>query len=70
MSFMHHKHLYKQHLNVKNYKKKFLNSIKLLLLFNTEISSTEYRNVAYVQYRDVLIPFGVCRKLSHLNAFL
>ena len=37
--------------------KKFLNSIKLFLLFSTEISSTEYRDVSYVQYRDVLIPY-------------
>ena len=30
-------------------------SIKLFLLFSTEISSTEYRDVSYVQYQDVLI---------------
>ena len=48
--------MYKQRLHVKNVLKKFLNSIKLFLLFSTEISSTEYRDVAYVQYRDVLIP--------------
>jgi hypothetical protein len=29
---------------------------KLFLLFSTEISSTEYRDVAYVQYRDVQVP--------------
>ena len=49
--------MYKQRLHVKKNLKKFLNSIKLFLLFSTEISSTEYRDVAYVQYRDVLIPF-------------
>jgi hypothetical protein len=48
--------MYKQRLHVKNVLKKFLNSIKLFLLFSTDISSTEYRDVAYVQYRDVLIP--------------
>jgi hypothetical protein len=41
--------MYKQRLHVKKNLKKFLNSIKLFLLFSTEISSTEYR--------DVLIPF-------------
>ena len=51
-----HKNLYKQRLHVKKIFKKFLNSIKLFLLFSTEIFSTEYRDVAYVQYRDVLIP--------------
>ena len=41
----------------KNYKKKFFNSIKLLLLLiSTGMSSTEYQNIAYVQYWDVLIP--------------
>ena len=40
----------------KKFFKKFLNSIKLFLLFSTEISSTEYRDVAYVQYRDVQVP--------------
>jgi hypothetical protein len=35
--------MYKQRLHVKKLKKKFLNSIKLFLLFSTEISSTEYR---------------------------
>jgi hypothetical protein len=48
--------MYKQRLHVKKFLKKFLNSIKLFLLFSTEIFSTEYRDVAYVQYRDVLIP--------------
>jgi hypothetical protein len=33
-----------------------LTFIKLFLLFSTEIFSTENRDVAYVQYRDVLIP--------------
>ena len=42
----------------KKFFKKFLNSIKLFLLFSTEISSTEYRDVAYFQYRDVMIPTG------------
>ena len=51
-----HKNLHKQRLHVKIVLKKFLNSIKLFLLFSTEMSSTEYRDVAYVQYRDVLIP--------------
>ena len=46
--------MYKQRLL--RHVKKFLNSIKLFLLFSTEISITEYRDVAYVQYRDVLIP--------------
>jgi hypothetical protein len=55
-----HKNLYKQRLHVKIFLKKFLNSIKLFLLFSTEISSAEYRDVAYVQYRDVLIPPLVC----------
>ena len=36
-----HKILYKQRLHVKKKLKKFLNSIKLFLLFSTEISSTE-----------------------------
>ena len=35
--------MYKQRLHVK--------------IRSTEMSSTEYRDVAYVQYRDVLIPF-------------
>ena len=48
--------MYKQRLHVKKILKKFLNSIKLFLLFSTEISSTEYRDVAYVQYRDVQVP--------------
>ena len=56
-----HKNLYKQRLHVKKKFKKFLNSIKLFLLFSTEISSTEmssteYRDVSYVQYRDVQVP--------------
>ena len=50
-----HKNLYKQRLHV-NF---FLNSIKLFLLFSTEITSTEYRDVSYVQYRDVLIPLAI-----------
>jgi hypothetical protein len=37
--------MYKQRLHVKKIAKKFLNSIKLFLLFSTEISSTEYRDV-------------------------
>jgi hypothetical protein len=63
--------LYKQRLNVKKIQNKFLNLIKLLfpwkyrfafhsvpicLVPSTEMSSTEYRNVAYVQYRDVQVP--------------
>ena len=48
--------MYKQRLHVKIFLKKFLNSIKLFLLFSTEISRTEYRDVAYVQYRDVQVP--------------
>jgi hypothetical protein len=44
----------KQRLHVKILLKKFLNSIKLFLLFSTEISSTEYRDVAYVQGSPVL----------------
>ena len=66
-----HKNLYKQRLNVKKIQNKFLNLIKLLfpwkyrfafhsvpicLVPSTEMSSTEYRNVAYVQYRDVQVP--------------
>ena len=46
----------KQRLHVKKLFKKFLNSIKLFLLFSTEIFSTEYRDVAYVLYRDVQVP--------------
>jgi hypothetical protein len=46
--------MYKQRLHVKFFLKKFLNSIKLFLLFSTEISSTEYRDVAYVQYREAI----------------
>jgi hypothetical protein len=46
--------MYKQRLL--RHVKKFLNSIKLFLLFSTEISITEYRDVAYVQYRDVQVP--------------
>ena len=37
----------KQRLHVKKCYKKFLNSIKLFLLFCTKISSTEYRDVQY-----------------------
>ena len=48
--------MYKQRLHVKKNLKKFLNSIKLFLLFSTEISSTKYRDVSYVQYRDVQVP--------------
>ena len=48
--------MYKQRLHVNIFLKKFLNSIKLFLLFSTEISSTEYRDVAYVQYWDVQVP--------------
>ena len=51
-----HNNLYKQCLHVKIFLKKFLNSIKSFLLFSTEISSTEYRDVPYVQYRDVQVP--------------
>jgi hypothetical protein len=39
--------MYKQRLHVQNFIKRFLNSIKLFLLFSTEISSTEYRDVHY-----------------------
>jgi hypothetical protein len=39
--------MYKQRLHVKKNLKRFLNSIKLFLLFSTEISSTEYRDVHY-----------------------
>ena len=46
-----HKNLYKQRLHVKKNFKKFLNSMKLFLLFSTEISSTEMS-----RSRDVLIP--------------
>jgi len=45
-----HTNFYKQRLHV-NF---FLNSIKLFILFNTE-----YRDVSYVQYRDVLIPLAI-----------
>ena len=38
----------KQRLHVKKLLNFFLNSIKLCLLFSTEIFSTEYRDVAYV----------------------
>ena len=63
------KNLYKQRLHVKKLLKKFLNLIKLLFPWkyrfafhsvpSTEMSSSEYRNVAYVQYRDVLIPIDL-----------
>jgi hypothetical protein len=43
--------MYKQRLHVKKILKRFLNSIKLFLLFSTEISSTEMS-----RSRDVLIP--------------
>ena len=46
-----HKNLYKQRLHVKKNCLNSLNSIKLFLLFNTE-----YRDVAYFQYRDVQVP--------------
>jgi hypothetical protein len=39
--------MYKQRLHVKNFFLKFLNSIKLFLLFSTEISSSEYWDVHY-----------------------
>ena len=39
--------MYKQRLHVNKILKRFLNSIKLFLLFSTEISSTEYRDVHY-----------------------
>jgi hypothetical protein len=42
-----HKNVYKQRLHVKKLFKKFLNSIKLILLFSTEIFGTEYRDVQY-----------------------
>ena len=48
-----HKNLYKQRLHVKKIFLKFLNSIKLFVLFSTEISSTEMS-----RSRDVLIPSG------------
>jgi hypothetical protein len=48
--------MYKR-LHVKFFIKRFLNSIKLILLFSTEISSTEYRDVAYAQYRDVQVMY-------------
>ena len=51
-----HKNLYKQLLHVKKKIKKVFKFNQLFLLFSTEISSTEYRDVSYVQYRDVLIP--------------
>jgi hypothetical protein len=61
--------MYKQRLHVKIFFKMFLNSIKLFLLFSTEISSTEYRYVAYVQYRDVLIPSEWSDMSSHRLLF-
>jgi hypothetical protein len=48
--------MYKQRLHVKINLKRILNSIKLFVLFSTEISSTEYRDVPYAQYRDVQVP--------------
>jgi hypothetical protein len=58
--------LNKQRLNVKKIQNKFLNLIKLLFPWkyrfafhsvpSTEMSSSEYRNVWYVQYRDVQVP--------------
>jgi hypothetical protein len=52
--------MYKQRLHVKIILKKFLNSIKLFLLFSTEISSTEISHMFSTKMsrsRDVLIPF-------------
>ena len=58
-----HKKLNKQRLNVKKIQNKFkFNQIiislevPICLSFSTNMSSTEYRNVAYVQYRDVQVP--------------
>jgi hypothetical protein len=48
--------MYKQRLHVKKIVKKFLNSIKLFLLFSTEISSTVQMSIT--EYRDVLIPLN------------
>ena len=47
-----HKNLYKQRLHVKIVFKMFLNSIKLFLLFSTEISSTDYRDVQVPRCHD------------------
>ena len=46
--------MYKQRLHVKEIIKRFLNSIKLFLLFSTEISSTEYRDVQVPRCPDTL----------------
>ena len=47
--------MYKQRLHVKKFLKKFLNSIKLFLLFSTEISSTEYRDVQVPRCPDTIL---------------
>ena len=75
--------MYKQRLNVKKIQNKFLNLIKLLFPWNyrfafhsvpiclvpsTEMSSTEYRNVAYVQYRDVQVPSCPDTVIRHAQA--
>ena len=49
-------------LHVKIFFKKFLNSIKLFLLFSTEISSTKYRDV---QYRVPRCPVPIT-EMSHM----
>ena len=50
-----HKNLYKQRLHATKFFKKFLNSIKLFLLFSTEISSTEYRDVQIPRCADTVL---------------
>ena len=57
-----HKNLYKQRLHVKKLFKKFLNSIKLFLIFSTEIFSIEYRDV---QYRVPRCPV-LSTEMSHM----
>ena len=53
--------MYKQRLHVKKFFLKFLNSIKLFLLFSTEISSTE---MSITEYRDVQYRVPRCRICS------
>jgi hypothetical protein len=49
--------MYKQRLHVKIVLKNFLNSIKLFLLFSTEISSTEYLQVVSISTFFMILQF-------------
>ena len=39
-------------------------------LQSTEMSITEYRDVAYVQYRDVLIPYHMTGRHDSVSLYL